>query len=108
VDYALNNTSTNYDVFNLLWEDCVFIAPSTVNQTVDLQTKFSIGSFAADKLLVEARVTLVGLRGGVNDPGAGFLGVKFQQGPPGVEQVSLGPLGYSCPFQVVDMYGAIA
>jgi hypothetical protein len=78
---------------------CIFIEPGVVDQTVYLDVPITVSG--ADQLVVEAQVRLVGMRGGVDDPGAGWLGVAFQGNlyhP--VTPVDLGLLGYPCPFTV--------
>jgi hypothetical protein len=87
--------------YKLVYDECVFTAPETVDQTVYLNTPLTIGT--ADQLIVEVQVRLVGIRGGIADPGAGFLGVKFQDDYHPVTPVDLGLLGYACPFRVVNI-----
>jgi len=81
---------------------CIFIEPGVVNQTVYLDVPITVSG--ADQLVVEAQVRLVGMRGGVSDPGAGWLGVSFQGNlyhP--VTPVDIGLLGYPCPFTVTSI-----
>ena len=85
--------------FQTLWDDCVFIAPQTVNETIELETPLLIRF--GDRLICQAEVRIVGLRGGIADPGAGYLGAKFQNDYNPVTPVNLGLLGYRCPFRVV-------
>lgn len=91
--------------FNILADECVFIDPSTVDQTIYLSTDFQLGLPEADQLIVEAQVRLVGLRAGHGDPGAGFVGAKFQNVPDykHVTPIDIGFYGYACPFQVVNI-----
>jgi hypothetical protein len=81
---------------------CIFTEPGVENKTVHLDLPITVSG--ADQLVVEAQVRLVGMRGGVNDPGAGWLGVSFQGNPyHPVTPVNLGLLGYPCPFTVTSI-----
>jgi hypothetical protein len=87
----------------LVQDDCVFIEPSLQDQTIEALSNITLDG-PADTLVVEAEVRLIGARGGIGDPGAGFIGAKLQSVPdPNVSQVDIGAYGYSCPFQVAWM-----
>jgi hypothetical protein len=84
--------------FEKLLDECIFITPPTLNETIELETPLMLRS-EADHLICQAEVRIVGVRGGIGDPGAGYIAAKFQDGPP-VTPVNLGALGYACPFRV--------
>ena len=85
-----------------LQDFCILTEPGVVNQTVHVDVPITISG--ADQLVVEAQVRLAGMRGGVNDPGAGWLGAAFQGNPyHPVTPVDLGLLGYPCPFAVTSV-----
>lgn len=84
--------------FKTLVDDCVFIVPTTVGNTVGLTTNIHITT--ADHLIIQAQVRLQGLRAGNNNPGAGYVGAMFQSISKQVTNVDIGAFGYPCPFQV--------
>jgi hypothetical protein len=101
---AYNCTAPDYSSYNLLWDECVFTAPETMNETTHLATTFQIGGMVADQLIVEAGIRLVGLRGGINDPGAGWIGAQFANyNTPQVKEVAIGSEGFKCPFQILSI-----
>jgi hypothetical protein len=84
------NARLSGDAFNegnhqYLFRDFAFDGAG-YNNIVSLSTEVPIVA-NADALVVEASVRLLGLRGGVNDPDAGYIGggfVSIKPGTPGV------------------------
>ncbi len=72
-----------------------------INRTLNLSVTIPLNE-RADKLVVESRVVLVGLRGGIDDPAAGWVNAAFQNVSKMAPQTGIEPQR-ACPFIVRRM-----
>jgi hypothetical protein len=93
---GLTPDNSNYQY---LFRDWAYEADPTGSIGISVTIPFN---YTADQLTVEARVRLYGLRGGVEDPAAGWVNAAFQNVDQNMPQTGIMP-SLPCPFAVRQM-----